>query len=121
MFYSFAWRFGYYATGSNYSVIGDFQGVTKSTVCRAIREVTEFLYSHQQEFIEWPQTSEALHSKARDFYLKFSQKPFVLGCVDGTHVALIAPAMENGHVYVNRKQYHSLNVMVIWTVLLDKS
>ena len=93
-------------------MVGDFQGVTKSTVCRAVREVTEFLYAHQQEFIEWPQTWQEKQNKARDFFHKFGGKPFVLGCVNGTHIALIAPTV-NESVYVNRKQYHSLNVMVI--------
>ncbi|XP_067642467.1 putative nuclease HARBI1 [Eurosta solidaginis] len=38
--------------------------------------------------------------------------PSVIGCIDGTHVRIIAPA-ENKHLYYNRKGYYSLNVMLM--------
>ncbi|KAH9632263.1 hypothetical protein HF086_002898 [Spodoptera exigua] len=38
--------------------------------------------------------------------------PSVLGCIDGTHVAIIRPA-ENEERYFNRKHFHSRNVMII--------
>lgn len=48
------------------------------------------------------------------FYQKFGF-PGVVGCVDCTHVAIVAPNNidNNEHVYVNRKQYHSINVQLI--------
>lgn len=36
----------------------------------------------------------------------------VLGCVDGSHVPIVAPST-NEHLYVNRKGYHSINVEII--------
>ncbi|KAG8234992.1 hypothetical protein J437_LFUL013872 [Ladona fulva] len=42
---------------------------------------------------------------------KSSQIPGVIGYVDGTHVAIRAPA-EDEHVFLNRKSFHSLNVMI---------
>ncbi|CAK1547959.1 unnamed protein product [Leptosia nina] len=47
----------------------------------------------------------------RRFYRKF-KLPGVLGCIDGTHVAIIRPNQHEER-YFNRKGYHSLNVMVI--------
>lgn len=41
-----------------------------------------------------------------------SQIPGTLGYIDGTHVAIKAPRQEE-HVYLNRKHYHSLNVMIL--------
>ena len=44
------------------------------------------------------------------FYL-MAGFPGVLGCIDGTHVKIIAPTDLEG-MYVNRKNYHSINVQV---------
>lgn len=38
--------------------------------------------------------------------------PCVIGCVDGTHIAIQAPSTEPEKPYVNRKGYHSINVLV---------
>lgn len=37
--------------------------------------------------------------------------PGVFGCVDGTHIGIIAPK-ENEHLFLNRKGFHSLNAMI---------
>lgn len=43
--------------------------------------------------------------------------PGVCGCVDGTHIAIVAPKTNDDlypeHIYVNRKGYHSLNVQLV--------
>lgn len=49
------------------------------------------------------------------FYKKFGW-PGVLGCIDGTLVAIIRPSMHEERYY-NRKGYHSLNVMIVSIVL----
>ena len=38
--------------------------------------------------------------------------PGVVGCVDGTHVRITRP-FEHKKAYVNRKNYHSINVQVM--------
>lgn len=38
--------------------------------------------------------------------------PRVIGAIDGTHIPIKGPAIEEP-IYVNRKNYHSLNVQVI--------
>lgn len=45
------------------------------------------------------------------FYEKFGI-PGVIGCIDGTHVAIVRPN-EHEERYVCRKKYHSLNVQVV--------
>ncbi|KAL4719983.1 hypothetical protein ACJJTC_002075, partial [Scirpophaga incertulas] len=45
------------------------------------------------------------------FYEKFGI-PAVLGCIDGTHVAIVRPS-ENEERFFNRKHFHSRNVMII--------
>uniref|UniRef100_A0A0A1XSF3 Putative nuclease HARBI1 n=2 Tax=Zeugodacus cucurbitae TaxID=28588 RepID=A0A0A1XSF3_ZEUCU len=46
----------------------------------------------------------------RKFYTN-SGVPNLVGCVDGTHVAIIAPS-ENRHLYLNRKGFFSINAMI---------
>src|SRR6218665_1641467 len=58
---------------------------------------------------------EANATKAK-FY-QMAVFPNVIGCVDGTHVRILAP-IENEHEYVNRKNFHSINVQVMTTVYI---
>ena len=44
------------------------------------------------------------------FYEKYGM-PSTIGCIDGTHMRLKAPADEE-YAYVNRKGEHSINVQV---------
>lgn len=53
-------------------------------------------------------------------YLHFSfwekhQFPGVIGLIDGTHVALVPLEAAREHNFINRKGYHSLNVMIVRT------
>lgn len=38
--------------------------------------------------------------------------PGLLACVDGTHVAIVCP-QHNEERFMNRKGYHSLNVLIV--------
>ena len=83
----------FYANGSFLQVISDTFGVDKSTVSRAITDVSRALIAKQHRFIKWPLTNDEC----------------VIGCVDGTHVWLQAPSKHESN-YVNRKGFHSINV-----------
>lgn len=51
-----------------------------------------------------------------DIKVQFLEKfgmPGVIGCVDGTHVKIMAPSEDVRHLYYNRKGYYSLNVMLV--------
>lgn len=39
--------------------------------------------------------------------------PGVIGAIDGTHIAIFPPKIEREHLFINRKLYHSLNVMIV--------
>lgn len=107
----------YMATGANYSTVADFQGISKATLTRCIQEVIDFLGSLAQEVIVWPRTRQAQEVKATQFYRKFG-KPCTIGCVDGTQIPILRPSQELEASYLNRKFYHSLNVMVSMFVRL---
>ncbi|KYN08446.1 Putative nuclease HARBI1, partial [Cyphomyrmex costatus] len=42
-----------------------------------------------------------------------TQFPGVIGAIDGTHIAIVPPNAEREHLYINRKLYHSLNVLIV--------
>jgi len=42
-----------------------------------------------------------------------TQFPGVIGAVDGTHIAIVPPNIERQHLYINRKLYYSLNVLIV--------
>ncbi|XP_054727491.1 putative nuclease HARBI1 [Anastrepha obliqua] len=37
----------------------------------------------------------------------------IIGCVDGTHVKIVAPRKEVQHLYYNRKGFYSINAMIV--------
>lgn len=92
-----------------YSAVGDAHGVHKSSVCRAVASVKDYLHSISGTYVHFPQPHEYL------LYLQdFAQMhgfPCVLGCIDGTHIGIQAPANDEKY-FVNPKGFHSLNVMV---------
>lgn len=49
------------------------------------------------------------------FYRKYKMP--VLGCIDGTHVAIVCPD-KNEERFYNRKKYHSLNVLIVSLIKL---
>lgn len=49
--------------------------------------------------------------------------PGVVGCIDCTHVAIVRPGTQDPeypeHLYVNRKNYHSINVQLVSFIQQD--
>ena len=68
----------FYASGSFMEVIGDTMGFDKSTVSRAINNVTNALVLHKDRFIKWPNPAETAESK-QNFFLR-GGLPRVIGC-----------------------------------------
>jgi hypothetical protein len=100
------------ATGSFLQVTGDtFAGLHKSTVSRVVRRVCLALARKLDRFVKFPETREAKDIIKQGFY-EHAGFPCIIGCVDGTHVRIIAPT-ESEPDYVNRKGYHSINVQGI--------
>ncbi|RVE41373.1 hypothetical protein evm_013977 [Chilo suppressalis] len=87
--------------------------ISQPTVSNIIREVTNALNTPEilQKYIKFPLTLEERDKVKREFYNECGI-PGVIGCVDGTHIAIIRPA-NNEERFYNRKQYHSLNVQII--------
>lgn len=101
----------FYASGSFQSVVGDASGLSQSSVSRIIGKVTDALFSRARREIKMPRSAADIAATKHKFY-QLSNFPNVIGAIDCTHIAIKAPQI-NEDVYVNRKQYHSLNIQVI--------
>ena len=98
------------ATGSFQTVIASSHGISQPSVSRCIRTVSDALCSYAREFVLFPnKTGQLIHQQR--FYERYGF-PKVIGCIDGTHVPILAPP-QNEDVYVNRKNFHSLNIQAI--------
>ena len=102
-------RFYATPTGTLQNVIGKLLGVDQSTVSRIVNRVTNAFLRRMNQFIVWPDQRKADENK-RSFY-RMRRFPNVIGCVDGTHVRIQTP-FDQEHEFVNRKNYHSINVQV---------
>ncbi|KAK7095808.1 putative nuclease HARBI1 [Littorina saxatilis] len=107
----------FYATGTLQNVIGDLFGVTQSTASRTISRVTDALLAHVGEWIVMPNQEKADRNKV-DFF-DMQGFPNVIGCVDGTQIRIQAPFYQE-HEFVNRKNFHSINVQVSWIYTLNQ-
>src|SRR5581483_4833565 len=56
--------------------------------------------------------STAEHNSVKNSFYRIASIPQAIGIIDGTHVPIIVPH-ENEPIYVNRKQFHSINCQVI--------
>ena len=101
----------FFASGSFLQVVGDIEGVDKSSASRAVQHVSQLLAAKQEMFIKWPTTAAEVNANKNGFYRK-RRFPGVIGCVDGTHIRITAPH-DNEADYVNRKGFHSINVQAV--------
>uniref|UniRef100_A0A3Q2VRZ6 Putative nuclease HARBI1 n=1 Tax=Haplochromis burtoni TaxID=8153 RepID=A0A3Q2VRZ6_HAPBU len=100
----------FFANGSFLYNIGDAEHVSKATVCRAVRNVTVALKRLLHSFVVFPGHRPTRFIK--EGFHKIAGFPGVIGCIDGTHIPIIAPSANEGD-YVNRKSFHSINVQII--------
>ncbi|XP_054259823.1 putative nuclease HARBI1 [Macrosteles quadrilineatus] len=95
--------------GSQYHGLSDMHGVHKSTVCRAVhsfvRTVNNTLFPR---VVDWPYD---IVKVVKGFHA-IAEMPLVIGCIDGTLINMDAPVL-NEQQYVDRKNNHSTNCMVV--------
>ncbi|CAG2249443.1 HARBI1 [Mytilus edulis] len=106
---SIALRF--YASGAFLQVIGDTLGYDKSTVSRAVDDVTNAILARKKDFISFP-TSKADIDEVKLGFHEQANFPHVVGCIDCTHVRIQRPT-EDEPAFVNRKNFSSINVQAV--------
>ncbi|XP_052816442.1 putative nuclease HARBI1 [Mya arenaria] len=98
------------ATGAFFNVVGDSMGYHKSTVSRVVTRVTEIICKSMKRFIVWPSDEEK--NRVKSGFFTSAGFPHVVGCVDGTHIRIHAPSVDEP-AYVNLKGYRSINMQAV--------
>ncbi|KAJ8928628.1 hypothetical protein NQ314_018780 [Rhamnusium bicolor] len=75
------------ATGSILQIIGDFNGIDKSTASRVISKVIRIIAQLGNQFINMPSTAEELQKVRQGFYA-ISPFPKSIGALDCTHIKI---------------------------------
>ncbi|KAJ8911984.1 hypothetical protein NQ315_003266 [Exocentrus adspersus] len=98
----------FFAQGSYQKAGGNEMHVALSqpAFSRALSEVCLALEAISHRWIKFPLNEAEKQEKKKSLW------PRVIGCIDGTHIAIVVPR-ENEHLYFNRKQYQSKNVQLI--------
>lgn len=98
------------ASGSFLEVVGDNFGVDKATASRAFSEIISAILHLKDELIDVAFLSRSAGKEWFDSH----HIPRGFGCIDGTHVRILAPKRFEEE-FVNRKGYHSINVQIVTT------
>uniref|UniRef100_A0A8C2DXG6 Putative nuclease HARBI1 n=1 Tax=Cyprinus carpio TaxID=7962 RepID=A0A8C2DXG6_CYPCA len=104
----------YLATGKMQQCSSDDLGLSQSSVSRVITQTLTALSQPNivTQFVSFPLDARTLHTHKRAF-MDIAGFPGVVGVIDGTHVRIIAPS-EDEAVFVNRKNFHSINVQIVF-------
>lgn len=98
----------YLGTAALQSTVADTLGISQSSVSRCITRVCTELVNRIDQFIVWPQDTNAMKAK---FFMSRGF-PNVVGVIDGSHIRIQEP-FRNGNAYINRKHFASLNICAI--------
>ncbi|XP_064649982.1 putative nuclease HARBI1 [Lineus longissimus] len=101
----------FYATGSFQIVAEDLLQISQSSVSKIVANVSRVIARKRGDFIQFPEGQAATAMQAK--YYEIAEFPLVVGCVDGTHIPIQAPNLENREIYRCRKSFMSLNVQGI--------
>lgn len=92
--------------------IGDFSGVSKTSACVIVKEVSEAIALQSRQYVYLPRTQHEREQTVRRFY-EMARFPNVIGALDCTHVRIQSPGGDNAEYYRNRKGYFSWNVQTV--------
>ena len=85
--------------------------VIQPTVSRVLSAFVNFVVSKASQYINMPRNETEISRTVGDFQ-QISGVPMVLGAIDGLHIPMIAPSIDV-YAHINRKQYHSINMLAI--------
>ncbi|XP_058819571.1 putative nuclease HARBI1 [Topomyia yanbarensis] len=105
----------FFAEGSYQKGVGNdvFVGMAQPTLSRSLSSIIDIFETEIcATAIKFP-TDEAERDEIKMAFYEKTGFPGIIGCVDGTHVKIVAPNSNIQHLYYNRKGFHSLNVMLV--------
>ncbi|XP_071652310.1 putative nuclease HARBI1 [Temnothorax longispinosus] len=86
--------------------------MSQPTISKILRKVVNALNILMEQWIKFPIEENEIQW-VKETYWTRTQFPGIIGAIDGTHVAIVPPNVEREHLYINRKLYHSLNVLLV--------
>ncbi|KAL1480653.1 hypothetical protein MTO96_050841, partial [Rhipicephalus appendiculatus] len=88
--------------------------VTQPAVSNCVRRVARAIVNAgtRNKWVHFPRTPEE-KAAVKEGFLRLGPLPGVIGCVDGSFVAIVAPRGEQKASFWCRKGYYALNVMFI--------
>jgi len=102
----------YLVTGDAQSTIAASYRISKTSVCRIVKETTDALWDVLKgNFLKVPQTEEEWINIANQFEAKWNFGNCI-GAIDGKHVIMQAPA-RSGSCYFNYKKTHSIVLLAV--------
>ncbi|XP_046577279.1 putative nuclease HARBI1 [Haliotis rubra] len=103
----------YLATGKFQMCNGDDHGLSQPTISRVIEQTLQSLTSQRmvRRFVTFPTQAQDIRRHQRRFY-QTANFPGVTGVIDGTHVQIQAPSV-NENEFINRHHYHSINTQIV--------
>ncbi|XP_058813410.1 putative nuclease HARBI1 [Topomyia yanbarensis] len=89
-----------------------FVGMAQPTVSKGLSEVLDIFEAVVcPQVIKFPSGDSEKSSIKHAFFQK-TGFPGVIGCIDGTHIKIVAPSKDK-HLFYNRKGFYSINVMLV--------
>ncbi|KAJ8909522.1 hypothetical protein NQ315_011200 [Exocentrus adspersus] len=117
----------YFAQGSyQKSVEQDLNcALSQSSVSRAITLISDILVQHFSHKVQFPGTAEEKDRERVKFMQHQNGFPGIIGCIDGTHIAIQAPPTNNyefpGLLFYNRKVSWISARLSIWSTSIIRN
>jgi len=102
----------YLGTNAHQLVIGDILGLSQGTVSQCFNKVVDLISAKASAFIKFPVTAIDVQRCQVEF-TAIAGFPGVVGCIDCTHIRLMAPIGVDKAQFYCRKGYTSLNVQAV--------
>lgn len=98
----------YYAVGCFLEILGDSFGISKSSICDIVSEVSFLIASKRSQFVRMPDDQDSLLATKALFH-RISGFPLAICAIDGTHIRVQSFGGDNAGMYRSRFKYFSLN------------
>jgi hypothetical protein len=103
----------YFRSGNFQYSLGTLSGVSQTSVSRIVERCCNHCILFAKESLNFPTNlTERAANKVGFYNLSKRKLSGILGVVDGTHIGIKAPKIDE-FAYVNRKQQHSINVQIV--------
>lgn len=102
---------GFFATGTFQREIGDRSGISQPSMSRILPAVLDGIIRLMPDYIEFPYGAQR-QVEVKQGFSDIANLPNVIGAIDCTHIRIKAPS-NDAFAYMNRKNFHSVNVQLI--------